>query len=351
MSQAHPTMQDVARVAGVSHQTVSRVLNGHPYVSPKARAAVEAAITELGYRRNTAARSLVTRRSQTVGVLGSEMGAFGPANTLLGVQQAARDAGYFVSIAGLREVNAESITDAVGHFQDQAVDGIIVVVPHPGTLEALRGQPAGMPVVAVGTRGEPGIAGVRVDQEQGARDAVEHLLALGHRSIGHLAGPSGWIDAEARDAGWRAALLEAEVDVESAWRREGDWTAAAGYEAGLALAEDVASRAPGAPTALFAANDQMALGVLRALHERGVRVPETVSVVGFDDVPEAAYYIPPLTTVRQDFEELGRRALAMLVAEIEGVAEPAGPDAPALGSIVHAELILRATTGPAELAS
>ncbi|WP_422934494.1 LacI family DNA-binding transcriptional regulator [Sinomonas sp. P47F7] len=332
MSQAHPTMQDVAREAGVSHQTVSRVLNDHPHVSPKARAAVEAAIAELGYRRNTAARSLVTRRSQTIGVLGSEMGAFGPANTLLGVQQAARDAGYFVSIAGLREVTPESIADAVGHFQDQSVDGIVVVVPHPGTLETLRGLRAGVPVVAVGTRGEPGIAGVRVDQEQGARDAVEHLLGLGHRSIGHLAGPSGWIDAEARDAGWRAALAEAGVEVEGAWRREGDWTAAGGYEAGLALADDVASQAPGAPTALFAANDQMALGVLRALHERGVSVPETVSVVGFDDVPEAGYYIPPLTTVRQDFEELGRRALAILVAEIEGAPEPAGRETAGAGA-------------------
>ena len=145
MSQRHATMQDVARAAGVSHQTGSRVLNGHPYVSEAARTAVEAAIRELGYRRNTAARSLVTRRSQTIGILGSEVTAFGPSSTLWGVEQAAREAGYFVSIAGLREVTAASIADAVAHFGDQAVDGIVVVVPHPGTFETLRGLEAGVP--------------------------------------------------------------------------------------------------------------------------------------------------------------------------------------------------------------
>ncbi|WP_245827771.1 LacI family DNA-binding transcriptional regulator [Sinomonas mesophila] len=353
MTQRHATMQDVARAAGVSHQTVSRVLNGHPYVSEAARTAVEAAIRELGYRRNTAARSLVTRRSQTIGVLGSEVTAFGPSSTLWGVEQAAHEAGYFVSIAGLRDVTASNIADALAHFGDQAVDGIVVVVPHPGTFETLRGLDVGVPLVAVGAHGQPGLAGARVDQEQGAHDAVAHLAGLGHRRIGHVAGPAGWIDAAAREAGWRDALAEAGAPAHQ-WRREGDWTAADGYRIGLELAE--ALDGPDAPTAVFVANDQMALGVLRALSERGVNVPGRLSVVGFDDLPEAAFFIPPLTTVRQDFAELGRRALAVLLAEIEGASGPRAEEdggagavdgaADGAGATVPAELVVRETTAP-----
>ncbi|MFE4195003.1 LacI family DNA-binding transcriptional regulator [Paenarthrobacter sp. NPDC056912] len=303
-------MEDVARVAGVSHQTVSRVLNNHPNVSTKTRERVEQAINKLGYRRNTAARSLVTRRSQTIGVLGSEVAEYGPSHTVLGVQQAARDAGYFVSIAGLREVTPETIKDAIAHFMDQGVDGIVVIVPHPGTFEVLRGITAHVPLVAVGSIGDERLSGTAVDQRQGARLAVQHLLELGHTRIGHLSGPVDWIDAAARIEGWRDALDEA--GLVPAALIEGDWSAECGYREGLKIAKE------GSMTALFAANDQMALGVLRAFHETGVRVPEDVSVVGFDDQPESAYFIPPLTTVAQDFEELGRRCISLLLDRLEG---------------------------------
>ncbi|MEV7663229.1 LacI family DNA-binding transcriptional regulator [Paenarthrobacter sp. NPDC089316] len=302
-------MEDVARVAGVSHQTVSRVLNNHPNVSSKTRERVEQAITELGYRRNTAARSLVTRRSQTIGVLGSEMAQYGPSHTLLGVQQAARDAGYFVSIAALREVTPETIKDAIAHFMDQGVDGIVVTVPHPGTFEVLKDVTAQVPLVAVGSIGDEHLTGATVDQRQGARLAVEHLLELGHRRIGHLSGPSDWIDAAARIDGWRDALGAA--GIEPASLIEGDWSAECGYREGLKIA------AERAVTAVFVANDQMALGVLRAFNEAGVHVPADISVVGFDDQPEAAYFIPPLTTVAQDFEELGQRCINLLLDRIE----------------------------------
>ncbi|MDI2033456.1 LacI family DNA-binding transcriptional regulator [Paenarthrobacter nitroguajacolicus] len=324
-------MEDVARVAGVSHQTVSRVLNNHPNVSSKTRERVEQAITELGYRRNTAARSLVTRRSQTIGVLGSEMAQYGPSHTLLGVQQAARDAGYFVSVAGLREVTPETIKDALAHFMDQGVDGIVVTVPHPGTFEVLKDVTAQVPLVAVGSLGDEYLTGATVDQRQGARLAVEHLLELGHRRIGHLSGPSDWIDAAARIDGWRDALASAGTEPGSLI--EGDWSAECGYREGLKIAAERAM------TAVFVANDQMALGVLRAFNEAGVQVPGDISVVGFDDQPESAYFIPPLTTVAQDFEELGQRCIDLLLDRIEG-------GTTGTAATVTPRLVVRSTTAP-----
>ncbi|MCP2048391.1 UNVERIFIED_ORG: DNA-binding LacI/PurR family transcriptional regulator [Paenarthrobacter nicotinovorans] len=324
-----PVMEDVARVAGVSHQTVSRVLNNHPNVSSKTRERVEQAITELGYRRNTAARSLVTRRSQTIGVLGSELAQYGPSHTLLGVQQAARDAGYFVSVAGLREVTPETIKDAVAHFMDQGVDGIVVTVPHPGTFDVLRDITAQVPLVAVGSIGDEHLSGATVDQRQGAQLAVQHLLDLGHKKIGHLSGPVDWIDAAARIEGWEDALTQA--GLEPGTLIEGDWSAECGYREGLKIAADRSM------TAIFVANDQMALGVLRAFNEAGVKVPDDISVVGFDDQPESAYFIPPLTTVAQDFEELGQRCIDLLLDRIEG-------EATGTAATVAPRLVVRSTT-------
>lgn len=322
-------MEDVARVAGVSHQTVSRVLNNHPNVSSKTRERVEQAITELGYRRNTAARSLVTRRSQTIGVLGSEMAQYGPSHTLLGVQQAARDAGYFVSVAALREVTPETIKDAIAHFMDQGVDGIVVTVPHPGTFDVLKDITSQVPLVAVGSIGDEHLSGATVDQRQGALLAVRHLLDLGHQRIGHLSGPTDWIDAAARIDGWRDALTDA--GLEPTTLIEGDWSAECGYREGLKIAADRSV------SALFVANDQMALGVLRAFHEAGVYVPKDISIVGFDDQPESAYFIPPLTTVAQDFEELGQRCIGLLLDRLES-------GAPGTPITVTPRLVVRETT-------
>jgi DNA-binding LacI/PurR family transcriptional regulator len=304
-----PRLEDVAELAGVSHQTVSRVVNGHPNVSKTTREKVEAAIAELGYRRNTAARSLVTRRSQTIGVLGSELSQYGPANTMLGVEQAARDAGYFVSIAALRSVGKDPIFDALRHFLDQAVDGIAVLVPHTETLRILEEFNPGVPVVAVGSPGNEAVTGVMVDQKHGAEIAVGHLIELGHSRICHVAGPADWIDSAARTEGWRAALEHAGLPDDLLL--EGDWSAGSGYAIGRHLAAE--RRA----TAVFVGNDQMALGILRAFNEAGLGVPDDVSVVGFDDQPESGYFTPPLTTVRQDFGELGRRCMEAMLKEIE----------------------------------
>ncbi|WP_347111273.1 LacI family DNA-binding transcriptional regulator [Paenarthrobacter sp. S56] len=322
-------MGDVAKVAGVSHQTVSRVLNNHPNVSDSTKARVEEAIALLGYRRNTAARSLVTRQSRTIGVLACETAQYGPANVLLGVEQAAREAGYFVSIANLREVNRGSINDAIAHFRNQAVDGIVILVPHPHILAVLENVSVPMPMVAVGSGEGNRLTGASLNQRLGARLAVEHLMDLGHRHIGHVSGPPHWIDAAERIKGWQDALTGAGLKADVLLT--GDWGAASGYQAGLALVQQPHV------TAAFVANDQMAMGVLRALHEAGLNVPGDISIVGHDDQPESGFVLPPLTTIRQDFEELGRRGMSTVLGMLEGK-EGAGQGVPG------PRLVIRSTT-------
>ena len=327
-----PAMSDVARVAGVSHQTVSRVLNDHANVRPETRARVLEAIAELGYRRNIAARALVTRRSGTSGVVTTGLPYFGPTSTLIAVEEAARAAGYFVSIATLAGIDTHSVDKAVEYFLGQAVEGIIVIAPHDDVRDALVPFAAQIPLVMIASEPSPGFSlhTMSVDQELGARLATRHLLELGHRDVLHLAGPLDWIDARARVMGWRAELAAAGVGVGE--QIAGDWSAERGYEVGRRLVRE------GAPSAVFAANDQLALGLLHAFAEGGVAVPRDVSVVGFDDVAGAAHFNPSLTTVRQEFAELGRRCLELLVAAMEGLVLDPTPIPP--------RLVVRASTAP-----
>ncbi|HUY47961.1 MAG TPA: LacI family DNA-binding transcriptional regulator [Streptosporangiaceae bacterium] len=326
-----PVMTDVAQLAGVSHQTVSRVLNDHPNVRPQTREIVLAAITELGYRPNAAARTLVTRRTHTLGVISFDTTLYGPASMLYGIERAARDS-YFVAIASVPTLDRRSVLDAVDRFTGQAVEGIIVIAPQISAVEALSYCQADIPLVAVGCRTSPlvavgcrtspPVASVAVDNFGGAALATRYLLGLGHRCVHHLSGPASWLDAQARVEGWRQALREAGVAAPDPLA--GDWSSASGYELGHQIARD------DSVTAVLCANDHMALGLIRALSEHGRRVPDDVSVVGFDDIPEAGYFLPPLTTVRQDFGELGRRALDTLVGLIfgqtaAGSAEPVAP--------------------------
>ncbi|MFD7733986.1 LacI family DNA-binding transcriptional regulator [Kitasatospora phosalacinea] len=309
-----PVMADVAKLAGVSHQTVSRVLNDAPHVRPGTRERVLAAIRELDYRPNSAARALVTRRSQTLGVVSFESTLYGPASMLDGIERAARSAGYFVSVASLRSLDTRSVQEAVDRLRDQGVEGIVVVAPQTSAVSAVAKVSSSVPVVAVGSGTRSSIPTVTVDNRSGAEAATRQLLDLGHRTVHHLAGPAGWLESQDRQEGWRRALETAGAPAPAV--AVGDWSARSGYEAGQRIARlaDV--------TAVFCANDHMALGLLRALHETGRPVPDDISVVGFDDIPEAAYFIPPLTTVRQDFGELGRRALELLVAELGGTDHP-----------------------------
>ncbi|MGW4464996.1 LacI family DNA-binding transcriptional regulator [Micromonospora sp. NBC_01796] len=302
-------MTDVARLAGVSHQTVSRVLNGHPNVREQTRLRVRAAIAQLGYRPNGAARALVTGRSQVIGVVAQNTTLYGPASLLAALEQTAAAEGFAVSMGSVQSLDHRSISAAVERHLSHRVAGIVVIAPVESAGEALERLPKDVPLVTVDGDPSRPVPLVTVDQVAGARAATQHLLDAGHRSVWHVSGPSDWFDSVGRIDGWRAALLAAGVDPPPLL--PGDWSAASGYRCGQMLA-----RMPEV-TAVFTANDHLALGVLRALHEFGRRVPDEISVVGFDDVPEAAYFIPPLTTVRPDFGAVARASLQMLLAQIE----------------------------------
>ncbi len=302
-------MADVARLAGVSQQTVSRVLNDSTHVRPQTRARVLEAVRLLDYRPNPLARALVTGRSRSLGVVSLETTLFGPASTLFGIERAAHEAGYGISIVSVVTLNRDSVLSAVERLRRQAVDGILVIAPQREAVHGIQQLPPDVPLVSVEAGPDEGVAVVHVDQFLGAELATRHLLELGHRTVWHIAGPPDFIEARQRIAAWRATLEAAGARVPPVLL--GDWSARAGYELGARLAADPEV------TAVFAANDPMALGLLRVLHEAGRRVPDDVSLVGFDDVPEASYFAPPLTTVRQDFMELGRRSFSLLLEEIE----------------------------------
>lgn len=330
------SMADVAARAGVSHQTVSRVVNGHPSVAPQTRERVEQAIAELGYRPNIAARALVTGSTRTIGLVTVKINQYGPAQTMIGLEKAARAAGYSVSVSILDDATAGAMRAAVDTLVSHRVDAIVALSTYDDAAEALRDLDAPVPLVTVQVGGGEERPAVGVDQVTGARLATRHLLELGHRTVHHVAGPQDSQEARGRIEGWRTELAAAGACVPEYLR--GDWTPSSGYSAGRRLSERM--RAGEDVSAVFLANDQMALGLLAAFHERGIEAPDDVSVIGFDDVPEAPYFTPPLTTVRQDFAELGRRGVQLVLARLQG--EDSHPPA------VPAQLVVRASTGPAK---
>jgi DNA-binding LacI/PurR family transcriptional regulator len=302
---ARAVIRDVARLAGVSYQTVSRVINDQPKVAPETRARVVEAIRQLDYRPHSAARTLTTGRSRTIGVITFGVTDYGPSAVLQSLSQAAEEAGYFVNVVVLRALGKRAILDAVERLSDQGVDGLVTLAPRRSLGAALLGVPHGPPMIALDDSLDDSVAVVATDEAGGARTAVEHLLQLGHMTVWHIAGPTDWIVADERQQGWRQALEDAGATANEPLR--GDWSAASGYQAGVLLASTQTA------TAIFAANDQMALGALLALHEAGKRIPGDVSVVGFDGSPEGAYFHPPLTSVRPDFAETGKRCIELML--------------------------------------
>jgi DNA-binding LacI/PurR family transcriptional regulator len=326
-------MTDVAKLAGVSHQTVSRVINGSPQVRPATRERVLVAMQELDYRPNSAARALVTGRSRTLGVVSFDTTLYGPASTLYAIERAAHEAGYFITIVSLEALDRASVLSAVERLRMQGVDGILVIAPLEGADEAVVDLPTDVPLVAVEAGPADALPVVAVDQRAGATLATQHLLELGHPTVAHIAGPADFLEAGQRIDGWRSTLEAAGADVLPVL--VGDWSPRSGYELGRRLLREHRV------SAIFVGNDQMALGVLRALHEADYEIPRQISVVGFDDIPEAQYYTPPLTTVRQDFGEIGRRSLRLMLAMMESDGQP--PPSPPM---VAPELILRSSTAP-----
>ena len=323
-----PNMYDVAARAGVSHQTVSRVVNGFGSIRPETRDRVLVAIAELGYRRNVAARTLATRRSRAIGVLAPAVTDYGPTSTVQGIEVAARAAGYH-SLVTTAADDRESIVSGLGFLLDQAIEALVVIAPQQRVLEALRALDIRLPIATLQAVELGSGTAVSVDQSAGAGLVMDHLLALGHVRIQHLAGPIEFLEAAARRAAYERALESSGVHIPEVV--VGDWTAESGYRA--------ASRLDPGTTAVFSGNDQMALGLVHGLVALGRRVPHDVSVVGFDDVPEAKFYLPALTTVRQDFGQIGRVAVESLIRQIEG--GPAEHIAP-----LEALLVVRESTAP-----
>jgi DNA-binding LacI/PurR family transcriptional regulator len=324
---------DVARLAGVSQKTVSRVLNDEPYVSAEVKQRVLDAAEQLGYRLNNAARALASGRTRSIGVVTLGTALYGPVSLLMGIERAVRGTGYALRVVNTMEGDPGGIDSAVESLLEQGVDGIVISEPIDEGAAPIR---VDVPVLVLGA--PPTFAAARVvtagvGSDLLARVATEHLLDLGHPTVHHLAGPQRWYSARDRLEGWRAALLARGLSRPPVV--EGDWSAASGYVAGRELAEDADV------TAVFAANDDMAIGLIRALLEAGRRVPEDVSVVGFDDIPVAAYVTPPLTTARQPFDAVAAEGLHLLVHAIE---KPHLD--PPLSAGQSIELVVRASTAP-----
>jgi DNA-binding LacI/PurR family transcriptional regulator len=325
-----PSIRDVARLADVSHQTVSRVINNHASIRPETRERVLEVMSRLQYSPNRAARALVTSRSRTIGILSASSTQYGPASSIAAIEEAARARGYWVSTANIAPHDPASIPAGLAHLTAQSIEGLVVIAPQVRVFRALDAQPLDIPYVTLQSAELDPQHALSVDQIAGARLATRHLIELGHRNIYHLTGPQDWIEAEARMRGFLEEMSA--HDIPTTAPILGDWTAEFGYYAGKELlrVRDF--------TAVFSSNDQMALGMMHAIRDEGLDIPGDISVVGFDDIPEAAHFWPPLTSVRQDFAELGRRCVDLLLGPAEGV-EPAA-------STIVPELIVRRSSGP-----
>ncbi|GIG53927.1 LacI family DNA-binding transcriptional regulator [Demequina activiva] len=323
-----PSMHDVAARAGVSHQTVSRVLNDFPGIRPETRDRVLAAIDELGYRRNLAARALVTGRTQTIGMIGPEIPDIGPLSTLHGVERAARAAGLHTMMTSA-DPASESVREALDFLVGRGVDAIALVAQQRSVREALEGFDERVPVIHLLTGGDPAGAAASIDQRAGARLAMDHLLDLGHTRIQHVSGPPSYTEAQLRREEYGAAMSDR--GLEPLEIIEGDWTTDSGFAAGSALDPTA--------TAVFCGNDDMALGLIHALVTAGRDVPGDISVVGFDDTPASRHSLPPLTTVHQDFGAVGAWAVALMIAARDGLEPPSA-------ELIAPTLVERSSTAP-----
>lgn len=324
-----PTLADVAKRAGVSGQTVSRVVHGAAVVTRETAARVQLAIDELGYRPNGAARALKAGRTNTVGVVTADSTLHGSTSLLYAVERAVRAAGFFVSIASVSLNDRAEIVRAARWLQSQGADGLLVLCAVQGRETVIAADDVDVPVVLAWAHPGGRWACASTDEQRAAGDITTYLLGLGHRTVHHVSGPADHPSTALRRQGWRSALTGAGAPVPAPLT--GDWGAGGGYAAGRRLATDEGV------TAVFCANDQTALGVLRALAEAGRAVPRTVSVVGFDGSEDSGFYQPPLTTVRIDFDRVGRRCVDLLRRQITDP-DPAPPTV-----LLPAEIVLRSS--------
>jgi LacI family transcriptional regulator len=309
------TIRQVAHAAGVSTQTVSRVVNNHPDVAPETRQRVQGLIDQLGYRPNVLARSLIHRRSQTLGVVVTGLDFFGPTRTLVGIESETRAIGYSLLLDLLHHPEAEDVEQLLNRLLSRQVDGIIWAVPEIGANRNwLRREAPQLPVPVIYLNMDlhPDLPVVTIDNRRGGRLAAEHLLAQGYQQIGIITGPLEWWEARERLLGWHEVMQAAGRAADARQIVEGDWSAASGEQGFRRLLEQFNEI-----DAVFACNDQMALGVIQTAQRLHRRVPEDLAVVGFDNIPESPYFSPPLTTVQQPLMDLGREAVRELVRMIE----------------------------------
>ncbi len=326
-SKRRSTLRDVARTAGVSYQTVSRVINNHANVSLATRERVLEAIDTLDYHPNRAAQLLQTERSQTIEVI---MPYFGFNRILYDMARATHQFGYHFVISA---IDSDEFAYALKSASARFIDGLILTpqIPLIDDYDELKELSQGIPFVQIGAHVGMNLPSVIYDQAQGARLATQHLIDLGHQTIAEVSGPLENYDAHGRHEGWLATMNDNGLDTRLSI--EGDFTTEGGYRVMSQLLDQGATF-----TAVFIANDSMALGAQTALREHGLCIPDDVSVVGFDDIPEAAHFVPALTTVRQDFALLGRLAVEYIVSLIED------PDTPIYQRVLPPRLVIRAST-------
>jgi DNA-binding LacI/PurR family transcriptional regulator len=315
MTERKANIYDVAQLAEVSHQTVSRVLNNHPSVKPTTRERVEGAIAELKYRPNHAARQLVTSRSQMIGILIAGTELYGPWAILNAMEREARSEGYSVISISVLPHSPESWREGIDQLRNLDIDGVITIALSNQIVKEVEKSLATATIVIVDTEPSKKFDAVNIENFEGGKIATEHLIGLGHKNIVHITGPSDGYEGGQRRQGYEAAMNAAKLKVDVI---EGDWSIATGYKSG----KEIAARKI-LPTAIFSSNDHLALGVIKALSENGIQVPRDISIIGFDNIPEAAYFSPALTSVHQDFDKLGKLAIGRMLNQIKEPEKPA----------------------------
>jgi len=311
------TIKEVAFVARVSTQTVSRVINKRPDVSPETRRRVQEVITELNYRPSDLARSLISQRSYTLGVVTAGLEYIGPSRTLSGIASASEDAGYSVLLKELPHFHTSDIAPIFQSFLSRHVDGIIWAVPEVGENRKWFNIPhldMSLPLVYLTMEPKNHFSVVSIDNYQGGRIAVSHLLEQRYQAIGHISGPLDWWEARQRKAAWEDVLTEAGLPIKAYHWVEGKWSSESGVQAFEKLIDQYREM-----DAVFVANDQMALGVMQVAQQKGLRIPEDIGLVGFDDIPESSYFYPSLTTIHQDQYSLAKLAVQQIIKTIESV--------------------------------
>jgi DNA-binding LacI/PurR family transcriptional regulator len=325
------TIYDVAKLAGVSHQTVSRVMNDHGSIRPETRARVEAAAKELNYRPSMAARALVTNRNSILGFLVADSVLYGPAGMLNAMEKQARLANYYALTVAIDNNSPESWAEGIEHLRRIGIEGLVCIAIKKEALELATKSYRNIPIVAIDTEEVEGATTIGIDNHFGAVEATKHLIELGHKNILHMSGPKDSIEAQARLAGYQETMLKNDLQPVIL---QGDWSSATGLRLGVDL-----NLTQSKITAVFSANDQMALGLFKAMRLKGVSIPEDLSVIGFDDVPEAPYFSPPITTMLQDFNRLGEAAMELLIFKLAGLK-------PAKYQALKPQMVLRESTAP-----